>query len=818
MLCRHLVLVLLSARAAVNEKGPAFDLLDWQRRQNRTDHLTLQLGLIDRNGMSGATTRGESGTRYDLSDREHFRYHLDASRDDLFISKPVLGRSTGKWSVQMTRKVLDARGQFDGVIMVSLDCDELSRFYETLDIGQGFVVLAGLDGIVRARGPLTENAVGADLSTGPLMAPIQEAWQGSLQSTHAVDGIERIVSFRRLQDYPFVVLIGFDRASVFARYERSRARSMATGAMTTLVAAILGWLWIRQTQRWIASRRALKVTLESISQGIVMVDADGRLPVVNQRAIDLLDLQGELLQSVEGAGSSLIQRTARNRGILGLPTSVDTMADGHDGTYEKIANDGRIIEVRSHSVVSGGKVLTYTDITDRKLADARIRHLAHHDGLTGLPNRILLTERIADAVALAETQGRRFAVLCLDLDGFKVVNDTMGHDVGDLLLVHFAERLRSVFRPGDTVARIGGDEFTILLRDLAERDTVERLIQRLQQCLVEPVSLEGYSIIAVASIGAALYPDDGLDARTLVKNADTALYRAKDAGRGAYRFFDRSMDASIQERRQMEQDLRMAVEQDRLDVYFQPQFARDTLAVVGFEALVRWNDPLRGFVPPGIFIPIAEDSGLIIDLGRRVLEKACALASAWHPRYRIAVNLSPVQFRDGRLPSLVAEVLANTGLPPELLELEVTEGVLIGDEDQALSTLRALKSQGLRIALDDFGTGYSSLSYLRRFPFDKIKIDKSFVQAQQHDTASQAIMEAVLMMSARLKLSVTVEGVETEAQLAMLRQQQCTELQGYLLGRPMPASEVPRFLAMEAKVASADGSPAPARGASEAAD
>ncbi len=387
-------------------------------------------------------------------------------------------------------------------------------------------------------------------------------------------------------------------------------------------------------------------------------------------------------------------------------------------------------------------------------------------------------------------------MLCLDLDGFKTVNDTMGHEAGDLLLSRLADRLRGLIRPIDTVARTGGDEFTIVQRNVDSQEDVRRLVQRLLDNLQDPVQVDGYRLTVGSSIGVALYPRDGSDGRVLLKNADTALYRAKADGRGTFRFFEPEMDRSLQERRALEHDLRLALEQDRLEVYFQPEFACDTLEVVGFEALVRWRDPARGVVPPGIFIPIAEECGLIEQLGRIVLEQACTLAASWRPQCRIAVNLSPSQFRDQSLPSLLSDILERTGLPAHLLELEVTEGVLIRDEDQALGILRGLKEHGVRIALDDFGTGYSSLSYLRRFPFDKIKIDKSFVQAQQYDPGAQAILETILAMSGRLNLTVTVtaEGVETDEQLAMIRRQRCTEVQGYLLGMPMPAAQVPAFL------------------------
>jgi diguanylate cyclase (GGDEF)-like protein len=472
---------------------------------------------------------------------------------------------------------------------------------------------------------------------------------------------------------------------------------------------------------------------------------------------------------------------------------------------EVTRDDGKVIEVQTYPTAFGGTVLTYTDVTERKLAEARILHVAHHDALTGLPNRLLLNERIGQAVENAQRDGGHFAIFGLDLDGFKAINDTMGHDAGDLVLCRFAERLRQLVRPGDMAARTGGDEFTVLVRDIVNPAMVETIARRLLDDLVLPVDLGGFVSTLDSSVGIAVYPEDGTDGRALLKNADTALYRAKVGGKAGVCRFENWMDQSLAERRALERDLRQAMEQDELDVYFQPQFACNSLHVVGFEALVRWRHASRGFVPPDVFIPLAEECGLIGAIGRTVLEKACVRAAEWHPRHRVAVNLSPVQFRGGGLVGMVSDILLRTGFPAGLLELEITEGVLIKDEDQALNTLRTLKDLGVTIALDDFGTGYSSLSYLRRFPFDKIKIDKTFLLAQEQDFGTRTILEAVLAMTSRLGLPVIAEGVETEEQLAMLRDQGCPEVQGFLLGRPMPDADVQPFLRSLTEVVGHEG-------------
>ena len=773
--------ILLTARAAYAEHKGHLDLVAWTANRVKVDKLAFFIGRVDAQGMTRESTLVPTPASINVSDREHFRAQLDPGRDELFISKPVIGRATGRPALQFTRKLLTEDGRFDGVIQVSLDSEELSRFYEKLEIGHGYIVLAGNDGVIRARGPLDPKQIGQPIGEAAMLGTVARLDQGTIVSS-APGQSGDIVSFRHLHDYPLTVLVGFDHAEIFDKYELSRRNALITGALASIGMLLLGTFWIDQRRRTVRSRRALHVTLESIDQGIVMLDAEGCVPVINERARQLLELPDNWLPR-----STL---DATGRATLQLPGAVS----GHPTSGEHARHDGQIIEVQRNPIASGGVVLTYTDVTERRLAEAQIRHLAHHDTLTGLANRFLLSEHLASTIRTATATDGSFAVLCLDLDGFKDVNDSLGHEAGDVLLSSFAERLRRVVRPTDTVARTGGDEFTILQQGGDQPQSAEQLAIRLMEELHHPIKADCFSLRVQTSIGIASFPRDGLDSRTLLRNADTALYQAKEDGRGTYRVFEPVMDAFHQERRLLEQDLRLALAANELDLYLQPQFDCATLQITGFETLVRWKHPTRGFVPPSVFIPIAEECGLIAALGRTVLERACELASQWSPPCRIAVNVSPIQFRDGALPTLIADTLRRTGLAPHLLEVEVTEGVLIGDEQEALSSLRAIKAQGVRVALDDFGTGYSSLSYLRRFPFDKIKIDKSFVQAQQHDNGTQAIIDAVFAMSSRLRLDVTAEGVETEEQLAMLQAQRCTEVQGFLLGVPMPAHEVPALL------------------------
>jgi diguanylate cyclase (GGDEF)-like protein len=768
---------LLALRAAYAREGAGFDLRAWARRENSPDRLTAQMAVIDRDGMSVASTA--STQRVSVADREHFVVHRDSQEDVLYVSKPVLGRSSQRWTIQLTRKILDADGSFGGVVVLSVDCYDLSRFYETLDLQAGSISLVGTDGILRAQGPVAADAIGKPVPESLLQAGVMRERQGTLHATIDADGSPSTISFRRLRNYKLIVMVAFQDEQVFAQYDAISTRLLAGGAGATVVILFLGAAWIEQRRRSLRSKRALSLTLENMSQGIVMIDERGRVPVANRRAMELLGLPSS---SVGGA----------DPGLASHLRSIGAAGEAVDGTAT-LRRGGRLIEAHSHLTPFGGAVLTYTDVTDRKRDEARILHLAQHDGLTGLANRMLLNERIAEAARDARTHGSRFAVLTLDLDGFKAVNDGLGHEGGDLLLVSVAERLQGAVRAHDTVARVGGDEFTIVLRDIAQPRIAERIAQALVDTLAQPVSIRDGLWVVGASIGVAMFPEDGSDAGTLLKNADIALYRAKEGGRNQFCRYDQRMSEMLEERRWLDRALRLGLERNEFEVYFQPQFGCDTLAVAGFEALVRWRHPERGMISPAVFIPAAEECGLIVPIGRMVLEQACAFAATWRPRCRVAVNLSPVQFRDTGLPELLRRILRRTGLPPEMLELEVTEGVLIRDEAQALETLQALRAIGVCIALDDFGTGYSSLSYLHRFSFDKVKIDKSFVQAQQHDTRARAVLDAVFAMSSSLGLSVTAEGVETEDQLRSLRAQGCTEVQGFLLGRPMPASEVAGF-------------------------
>jgi diguanylate cyclase (GGDEF)-like protein len=457
------------------------------------------------------------------------------------------------------------------------------------------------------------------------------------------------------------------------------------------------------------------------------------------------------------------------------------------------APGGRAIEIINRPLKEGGWVATIEDITERTRADEKIAHLAHYDALTDLPNRALFRARLEQALEVMRP-GQQLAVLYIDIDEFKGVNDALGHPIGDELLKGVAGRLRGCLKDTDVAARLGGDEFAVIQTAITHLSETTRLVDEIHSAIREPFECMGHLITTDASIGIAIAPADGLDIDELLRNADLALYGAKGDGRRTYRFFEASMDERARARRKLELELRQAIADGALEVHFQPIVDIESGRISCCEALLRWQHPERGMIPSTEFIPIAEETGLINQLGQSVLGTACAEAANWPDHVRVAVNVSPIQFRSKTLALNVAATLAASGLAASRLELEITEAVLIRDDDAALEVLHQLRKLGVRIALDDFGTGYSSLSYLQRFPFDKIKIDRSFIRDIAGPGASSSIVQAVVNIAAASDMMTTAEGVETEQQRNLLFILGCNEMQGHLFSPAVPAADVRRLL------------------------
>ncbi|MGR3633449.1 MAG: putative bifunctional diguanylate cyclase/phosphodiesterase [Limimaricola soesokkakensis] len=552
---------------------------------------------------------------------------------------------------------------------------------------------------------------------------------------------------------------------------------------------------LAQSNAQIMTRRnQLDAALESMAQGLCLFDGAHRLVMSNRRVEEIYGLPtgaltegmhiSEVLQACRDAGNYSDQRIKEIEKTL--TRSNRTPRPLH--SLESLTG-GRVISVVRVPMPEGGWVATFEDVTERKRTEAKIEHMAMHDNLTGLPNRLSFRQKLEEAL-LQAPRGQQLAVLCLDLDHFKAVNDTLGHPVGDALLKQVGKRLQGALRQSSVVARLSGDEFAIIEKNVASVEETGQLADRLVHALSEPYEIDGHQIVIGSCIGIALAPSDGRSADKLVKAADLALYRAKSEGRGTYRFFEKAMDARMQERRALELDLRAAFAKNELELHYQPIINLATGKVSCFEALLRWRHETRGAVSPGEFVPLAEEIGLITQLGAWVLHEACRMAAQWPDGVRVAVNLSPVQFRSMALISEVEAALKASGLAPERLELEITETVLLRHTELTLSILKRLRAIGVRISMDDFGTGYSSLSYLRTFPFDKIKIDRSFIKDVVHHDDAEAIVRAISSMGASLGMATTAEGVETLDQLEKLRREGCTEVQGYYFSPAVHTDEV----------------------------
>ena len=558
-----------------------------------------------------------------------------------------------------------------------------------------------------------------------------------------------------------------------------------------------------QEQQLRAQNVQLDAALNNIAQGLAMFDADQRLVLCNRRYAEIYELSPDQV-TLGTTLLEIIRHRVGNKLLSDMSPEaiVDAMLrrrnDTHFAEFYSQLSDGRCIAITVQPMADGGTVTTHQDITEQRRSEAKIAHMAHHDALTGLPNRTLLDERLEHAVAHAK-RGEIVATHLLDLDYFKNVNDTLGHPIGDKLLRMVADRLRRLVQEGETVARMGGDEFAIVQLQVAQPSDATALAQRVIEEVSEPYEIDGHQVVVGASVGIAVSVTDGPSPDLLLRNADLALYRAKSGGRGTLRFFEPEMDAQMQARRLMESDLRMALVGHEFEVHYQPIVNLQSNEISAFEALIRWQHPERGMVSPAAFIPLAEEIGLIVPLGEWVLRTACSAAARWPDHTKICVNLSPVQFRSWGLVEVVIGALATSGLRPGRLELEITETVLLADTEATLAVLHQLRGLGVRIAMDDFGTGYSSLSYLQTFPFDRIKIDRTFVKGIAEDIGSLNIVRAVAALAKGIGMATTAEGVETQEQLDAVKAEGCTEMQGFLFSRALPSRDIERLFLSKQK-------------------
>jgi diguanylate cyclase (GGDEF)-like protein/PAS domain S-box-containing protein len=925
--------LLTAMRKSYTEHPKDFHFQLWAPSEHSLDDRILLLSIAGPDGIIKLTNlTSNSASRIDLSELDHFKVHVHAKSDDLYISKPVIGRTTGKPSLLVTRRIENMNGSFGGIIGASISSEYFRHLYETVDLGSdGFINVTGTDGIVRITDKPNSNRVGLDLSKSDLLGHFRSNPSGHFYTEGgASDKIPRLVTYRAIGNYPLILSIGLSKAEIFgAVWAHARIYNYTAVLASILILTVVGFsarrkaALVHMSDQISIKNLRFSAAIENMSQGLCMFDATQRLIVCNKRYAELYGLSEEqakpgttlreILEYRVSSGTApddhekyISDRIAEvttnnpyqitNRLRDGRYVSVvhKPMGDGgwvatHDDitaqkrdeqeldetkkflnsiienipvavvvknamtrkfvltnrAFEAMldlpqrdllgqtvfdiyrAKDAELIDksdrefLRENVAVSSNEyevetpmrglrthvtnrivirdaqgdakylVVVIDDVTDRKQSERQISFMAHHDALTGLANRAAVAQKIEEAAARQRRRGEPFSILLLDLDRFKQVNDTLGHPAGDALLQEVASRLNALLRETDVLARLGGDEFVIIQTgENNQRQPASALADRLIKIIAEPFNISDNEVTIGASIGIALAPEHATNPDDLLKMADMALYRAKSSGRNGYCFFDLEMSEAATSRHEIESELRQAIQNDEFELHYQPIVEVKTRKICGAEALVRWRHPTKGMIAPDRFIPLAEETGLITQIGEWVLRAACIEAVTWPADIKVSVNLSPVQFRKSNLVDVVMYALAQSGLPPERLELEITETALIESAAECLPTLRQFKSLGITIALDDFGTGYSSLGQLTMFQFDKIKIDKSFTQNMTKRTECAAIIAGTLTIAQSLGIATTAEGVETVDQYRLLRLAGVTSLQGYLFKRPGPACEI----------------------------
>ena len=750
-----------------------------------------------------------------VADRAYFKVFTSGPLSPTVLIEPVYSRVTGAWTTIIARKVTGTDGEFLGVISRGIEPAHFEKFFASLALGDGATIsMLDRQGTLLARYPHSEEMIGRKFKGNPLLQLIlsKRVDHGTMRLDSRLEGRgERLGAVRSLRSFPIVVIATSTVSAALADWREQTRFLIGMATLSALVIIVILALVVRQislqhqmSQRRLAlEKQRLDTAVNNMTQGLLFFDSSQRLVICNQRYVEMF-----------GVSRDVIKPGCSFRELLMHRQETGTFTDDVDeyitailrklaerGAFQRIlaTADGRSIQVLYQPLADGGWVTTLEDFTERRRADERIAHLAHYDALTDLPNRVLFRDQLERELRKI-ARGGQLAVLYIDIDEFKSVNDSLGHPVGDELLKAVALRLSGCVRETDFVARLGGDEFAIVQTGVKNPADVMDLVIRIYQAIRIPVECLGHQLVTDASIGIALAPQDGTDLDQLLKNADLAMYGAKSDGRRTYRFFEREMDARVRARRTLELDLRRAIVDGEFEIAYQPIVDLRSGAVSGCEALLRWRHPERGMVSPAEFIPVAEDIGLISQLGEWVLASACLEAASWPDTIKLAVNVSPIQFRNHTLALHVASALASSGLAAHRLELEITEAVLIRDDESALAILHQLRAVGVRIALDDFGTGYSSLSYLQRFPFDKIKIDRCFINDIAEPDGSSSIVQAVVNIAGARNMTTTAEGVETEAQKQLLRQLGCTEMQGFLFSPARPAAEIRRLLLGRGKV------------------
>jgi diguanylate cyclase (GGDEF)-like protein len=763
----------------------------------------FNIAVADGDGRVVASTAGWPTPDINVADRDYFQDARARTDGQMSTSIPIKNRIDGNRTIVFARRLESATGAFDGIIYASVNTKYLEDIYVSIQSIHSLIfTLLKPDGTILFRHPDVKDSAGRQLSDQIDFLKAASTDGEAFRVLAKTDSNVRFVSVRRVPEYPLMVDISVTESTALAGW-REQSAIIGTGSAALLLCSVYLLIAITRQVRYLSLSEAsltqkseqLDTALNNMSQGLTMFDEQKRLIVCNKQYAEMYRLAPEQTRPGTQLQAILEARVASGTAPDGVPDYISSRLERASRPSSSLTinelRDGRTICVTHQTMNGRGWVAIHQDITLQKRIEADLARMARYDDLTGLANRALFMETANQALVRMREQGQGFSILMIDLDRFKTVNDSMGHAVGDALLRMVAQRLLKVTCHADTVARIGGDEFAVLQKiERGGTEGVTVLADAILKAVTEPYDLDGRRVSIGISIGISSAPQDGGDADLLIKSADFALYKAKSGGRNGYRVFEASMEADARERRKLEDDLRIAISRDEFELHYQTIVDVGRRECCGAEALVRWRHPERGLIYPDQFIALAEESGLIVPLGEWILRTACAEAIKWPPHLKIAVNLSPAQFKQSDLLGILTSVLDDTGLPPERLELEITETVLLERNEGDLAVLRKIKNLGVSIALDDFGIGYSSMRYLQLFPFDKIKIDKSFIQSMTSRADGAAIVCAIAGLGRNLDIATTAEGVETEEQLLFLRTAGCELAQGYLFSRPVPASNL----------------------------
>jgi diguanylate cyclase (GGDEF)-like protein len=801
---------------------------DFHREMSTHDmHLLMKAKVSGASEIAGINIYDADGTlinssvvpvvpRVNIADRAYYKaLKSSADANDCEIEM-VRSRFSGGFRTVIARRVTGPDGEFLGVVSRAIAPVKFEEFFSRVALGAGASIsMNHHDGTLIARYPHIETMIGRNFKPARGAMPnLFDASHGTMRLVSPVDNEERILSARSLRRFPLTVFATSTIDSALADWRaQTKFLIVAAGLSALVVAVILGLIVHLLLRQHRASRQQLALdkqrleqinthfdaALSNMTQGLCMFDSDKRLVVWNDRYAQLYQLPPDLLQVGTPHDAIIADRILR--GILKGDSS-DSAAKAKISALGELPKDaascridefadGRFMLVTRQPMAGGGWLATHEDITERRRAEAEIVHLARHDGLTGLANRAEFNARLEEASKRLKRNGGGVTVMMLDLDKFKDVNDTQGHLAGDQLLVEVGERLKSQIREIDVLARLGGDEFAIIQEGGAEQhEGATALALRIIKAITRPFDLGGLEANVGISIGIALAPLHGMESEELLRSADLALYDAKANGRNDFRIFRPEMLEHAHTQKLAESELRDAIAREEFVLHYQPLISAETRLLCGVEALVRWRHPERGFIAPDQFIPLAESSGLIMSLGEWVLRKACEDAASWPAHIKVAVNISAVQFRRGDLFDTILRTLLESGLAPDRLELEITETAVLENQETHLATIRRLKNLGISMALDDFGTGYSAVNYLTTFPFDKIKIDKSFTQGVLDRRDCKAVIASTLALAQGLGIMTTAEGIETEEQFNYMRKAGIDLAQGYLFGRPVPAAQL----------------------------